>query len=143
MCKCGCRGWCTFYELFSFLHWSFCALAAGVFPTARHDQRAWMAEDGDRMALAGLDMSARGALVYIKGDWFSRRATHDIFLKKSLLRGFPATREQKHRNGKLKRIMFVFCPPRWVRVLPHIWFALVGHNGQPLLFVFLQPRWTV
>ena len=37
VCKCGCRSWCAFYEVFQFLQWSLCALAAGMFPDQRDD----------------------------------------------------------------------------------------------------------
>ena len=68
VCKCGCRSWCTFYEVFQFLQWSLCALAAGIFPDQRHDQTEWSEQDSSRAARAGEKMR-RCALLFIKGDW--------------------------------------------------------------------------
>ena len=69
VCKCGCRGWCTYHELFRFLHWSCKALAQGAFPDHRHDNQAWLESDNVRSGLAGLPMEVVGALIMIKGDW--------------------------------------------------------------------------
>ena len=44
MCKCGCRGWCTLFPAFVVLHWSFSALASGVWPTT--DQLANLSPKG-------------------------------------------------------------------------------------------------
>ena len=69
VCQCGCRGWCTYDVLMRWLHWSFKAMAEGVFPTARHDGSAWLEADESRRARAGQPMKMRGALLRIKGDW--------------------------------------------------------------------------
>ena len=68
VCKCGCRSWCSFFPVFTFLHWSLSALAAGMFPTARHDGTEWSARDGKRAAKAGSNLR-KCALLHIKGDW--------------------------------------------------------------------------
>ena len=44
LCQCGCRGWCTFYIVFSMLHWSFRALRKGEQPTSRHDNQPFHAD---------------------------------------------------------------------------------------------------
>ena len=44
LCQCGCRGWCTFYIVFSMLHWSFRALRKGEQPTSRHDGQPFHAD---------------------------------------------------------------------------------------------------
>ena len=37
LCRCGCRGWCSLFEVFTFLRWCFESLAKKVFPVGRHD----------------------------------------------------------------------------------------------------------
>ena len=44
LCQCGCKGWCSFYEVFDMLHWSFLALRVGEWPTNRHDQLPFHAD---------------------------------------------------------------------------------------------------
>ena len=69
MCRCGCRGWCSFYELFRWLAWSFMSLAVGLFPATRHDGKLWQVYDSERESLAGKAMELTAAVVAIKGDW--------------------------------------------------------------------------
>ena len=70
ICRCGCRGWCTLWPIFSWLRWSFTALATGVFPSGRPDRPEWdPSTDGERSAQAGMPLSCVGAIVAIKGDW--------------------------------------------------------------------------
>ena len=69
-CRCGCRGWCTFYPLFCFLRWSFDCLAQGLFPSCRHDQSPWQpGVDDERAKLGGTSMAHCCCLVWSKGDW--------------------------------------------------------------------------
>lgn len=72
-CQCGCRGWCTLHPIFSALKWSIDSLAAGVWPSSRHDG-PWGA-DQRREAKSGTPLGFRGALLHLKGDWseFSHR----------------------------------------------------------------------
>ena len=48
-CKCGCKGWCTLFPLFSCLRWSLAALAAGRWPSSKHDNTSW----SDVLAMLG------------------------------------------------------------------------------------------
>ena len=68
-CKCGCKGWCSFFELHRFLHWCCEALYDGVWPVARHDGLDWLAGDQDRKSRAGQPMPMKMLLLYIKADW--------------------------------------------------------------------------
>ena len=68
-CKCGCRGWCSFHAVFSFLAWSLGALARGVHPERRHDGNAWAPSDAKRELFSGVQMGTRAIVIYIKGDW--------------------------------------------------------------------------
>ena len=68
-CQCGCRGWCTLHPVFAFVAWSLRALAAGVWPSRRHDGSPFGLADGPRAARAGEVMRTRWACLYIKGDW--------------------------------------------------------------------------
>jgi hypothetical protein len=54
LCDCGCRGWCSLYHIFVFIHWWCVALAEGIRPSSRHDLLPWTALDRlQRMTLAG------------------------------------------------------------------------------------------
>ena len=69
LCQCGCRGWCTHFQVFSALHWSLKALADGAFPTARHFGTEWSDGDCRRAGKAGLPLAAKACVIFIKGDW--------------------------------------------------------------------------
>jgi hypothetical protein len=69
LCRCGCRGWCSVYQVFFFLHWCLEALQHGTFPSNRHDGNEWLPSDAMRTATSGNAMLMRGILVQIKGDW--------------------------------------------------------------------------
>ena len=70
LCKCGCRGWCTMWEVHSWLAWSVQALSEGVYPSRRHDHLEFDSDDdAARAALSGTDIGMRFCLLYIKGDW--------------------------------------------------------------------------
>lgn len=68
-CSCGCRGWDTFFPIMAFLRWSFECLAAGRWPTARHDKQQWAPEDGARANKAGKPLRAKAMLLHCRGDW--------------------------------------------------------------------------
>ena len=53
LCQCGCRGWCTFWAIFYYLHWCLACAANGRLAEGRHDNAAWRDSDAQRMALAG------------------------------------------------------------------------------------------
>ena len=69
LCKCGCKGWCSFYVLFFVLTWSLRACARRRRPEQRHDQQPWRVTDEGRAAEGGKQLPIRVAVVYIKGDW--------------------------------------------------------------------------
>ena len=70
MCRCGCRHWCTLYEVMDWLAWSVKALAEGTYPEQRHDKAPFSDNsDTERLELAGKRMIMRCCLLYIKGDW--------------------------------------------------------------------------
>eukprot|EP00974_Lingulodinium_polyedra_P035210 3382138-Lingulodinium_polyedra.AAC.1 len=68
MCGCGCQGWCSVYPVMLWIFWSLKALAAGTWPSERHDGQPFTNGDASRAALAGEPLM-KGALVYILGDW--------------------------------------------------------------------------
>jgi hypothetical protein len=74
-CTCGCRGWCTFYELFSYMHWVFNAMATQIYPSARHDGQPWRATDAVRQALSGGALHVRCCLLYLNCDWMEVSAS--------------------------------------------------------------------
>ena len=69
LCRCGCRGWCTFFPIF---HWLGCcckAMGNGKFLDARPDGQPWLPSDSERLIRVGLQLAFIGACIYIKGDW--------------------------------------------------------------------------
>jgi len=74
-CRCGCRGWCTYYPLLFWLHWCFRAMGEGVYPDMRHNGQDWFtdilgnASDSVRSTLAGTALKVKSILLQIKGDW--------------------------------------------------------------------------
>ena len=66
VCRCGCRGHCTFYPIMVFLQWGFRAIAAGELPATRHDGSP-VTEDW-RVAAVGTKFEPCCLLQY-RGDW--------------------------------------------------------------------------
>ena len=69
ICKCGCHGYCTLFQVFSVLRWSMSAAASGQFPSCRHNGEVFSSTDSVRSRRSGEDMKCRFALMYLKGDW--------------------------------------------------------------------------
>ena len=69
LCDCGCSGRHTTNKMIEVLCWSFRHLAAGKFPTSRHDGEPWKAEDMGRSQQAGRPLGARGLLCQVRVDW--------------------------------------------------------------------------
>lgn len=69
MCKCGCRSWCTLWQLMQWLHWCFSCLAEGVFPNFRHNGDDWKRGDDLRRSMAGKNLHFRACLCQIRCDW--------------------------------------------------------------------------
>ena len=74
-CKCGCRGWCTFFAVFDYLRWALAAMAEGSWPTSRHDGAQWKDSDANRSVFAGSPLGYRAAVIHIKCDWMEACAT--------------------------------------------------------------------
>ena len=69
-CLCGCRGWCSFHAILSWINWSLTALTEGlVCPLMRHDGQCWRENDSVRKLSAGVRIAVRAAILFIKGDW--------------------------------------------------------------------------
>ena len=66
LCDCGCKGWCTFSQLFQFIAWSLFCLANGINPSTRHDN---LDLDYKRAEYAGLPLPFSAIVVDICGDW--------------------------------------------------------------------------
>ena len=77
-CSCGCRGWCSYWAIFDFLAWSFKAMAAGAFPSARHDCSDFLSSEQRRANLAGTPLVRKCCLLYIKGDWAEYSGTFGL-----------------------------------------------------------------
>ena len=66
-CKCGCKGFCSFFRLLTFLRWSLDALAAGAYPRFDWDGRVF--QDAARRNLSGTPLGFKGAVCYMMADW--------------------------------------------------------------------------
>ena len=82
-CGCGCRGWCTYYNIFMNIEWSFRALARRTYPSARHDGSPWNSSDSKRSRLENTAMKCKASILFIKGDWAEYASTF----------GFPTWRD--------------------------------------------------
>ena len=69
LCQCSCRGWCTLFQVFAWLRWSFLSLAEGQFPFVRFDNRDWDAQDSWRSSMSGQALGFVGCVIALKGDW--------------------------------------------------------------------------
>ena len=79
-CRCGCRGWCTYHEIWRCLHWSLLALADKRYPTARHDHLPWDLADikAGRDAVANMEMHVAACCLYCQGDWSEYASTFGL-----------------------------------------------------------------
>ena len=69
LCRCGCRGWCSLYALFSYLTWTLLCCAEGRYPLERHDSSPWTELDHVRESLASKALLFTLAIVMIRCDW--------------------------------------------------------------------------
>jgi hypothetical protein len=69
LCRCGCKGWCTYNIVFQLAAWSFEALAKNVWPSERHTGDIWLPSDSKRASMAGQPLAHICACMYVKGDW--------------------------------------------------------------------------
>lgn len=59
----------TYDDILSVVQWSLVHCASGQMPAARHDGSPWRESDKKRGRKAGHALSARAALVEVRGDW--------------------------------------------------------------------------
>ena len=69
ICDCGCRGWCSFFPVFSFLHFVTGILANGIRPFCRHDELPWGPDEAIIASRGGEALLFPWAMGRIKGDW--------------------------------------------------------------------------
>ena len=69
LCRCGCKGWCTYYVVHLIAAWSVEAMAAGKWPAQRHDGSDFTFSDRHRARRAGQPFRTKVAVLYLKGDW--------------------------------------------------------------------------
>ena len=65
-CDCGCKGWCTFSQLFLWIAWTLFCLSNGTYPSQRHDNSDL---DSKRAEYAGQALGFFAIVVDICGDW--------------------------------------------------------------------------
>jgi hypothetical protein len=75
VCRCGCKGYCSFHAMFTLVRWSLLSLKAGKFPVLRHDGQAWLPSDSEREKRAGKSMPMKAVCIYVKGDWSEYAST--------------------------------------------------------------------
>ena len=68
VCRCGCRGWCTYYTVFAYIHHCIQHLAMGIHSVSRFDGQPWQQSDELRSSWAGHDLECQGACAGIKQD---------------------------------------------------------------------------
>ena len=68
-CHCGCRGWCSYWRLLTFLRWSIDALASGVRPRLTWDGGVWPDSELERRRCADTPFGFKAALCYVMADW--------------------------------------------------------------------------
>ena len=86
VCKCGCKGWCSLWPIFSWLAWQFDILKTGIMPSCKHDGTPWGPGDVGRALLGGILLPFRIALCFIKGDWAEYSGTWGFPMWTSALR---------------------------------------------------------
>ena len=83
LCGCGCKGWCTFYVIFQWLHWSYMAMACGYYPSVDSVGNVFL--DDLSSALAETELLVLACLCGIKGDWSEFTSTFGFSNWKTLL----------------------------------------------------------
>ena len=68
LCRCGCKGWCSYFPVLDALRWQISEISEGRHPTTKHDGTAWPA-DSSRGAVAGVPLGWRCAVLFCKADW--------------------------------------------------------------------------
>lgn len=72
LCKCGCKGYCSWFPFFQALEWSIQAMSAGKYPDRSHTGDAFTCEtDPLRHLLAGKPLGRpkwKAAILVVKGD---------------------------------------------------------------------------
>ena len=68
VCQCGCKGWCTFYPIFVYIHYILKILADKIRPHSRHDGKPWGQDEVSFEAHAGEELLFRCAMLFFKGN---------------------------------------------------------------------------
>ena len=69
LCSCGCKGWCTLYNLYVYLYWCLCSLRDGVMPDSRHDGSPFNDTDAYRISFADQFIKFMAVVIDICVDW--------------------------------------------------------------------------
>ena len=81
LCKCGCKGWCTWCVVFRWLEWSFSCMAEGMYPSCKWNGVPYdVVADERRAALAAgrVELKSKAGPIWNKGDW-QEYATTRVF----------------------------------------------------------------
>jgi len=115
LCACGCKGWCTFFQVFLMLHWSFEALRKGERPNTRHDRLPFHPfSDEKRIALAGQALPIKVCLLMIKADMAEYVHTFGFPAWNSLEYGCNCCASPKHELHNVTGIDYLTWP--WPRL---------------------------
>ena len=75
LCDCGCKGWCSYWVIFQWLHWNFVIMADGFHPGT--DPLLNPITDPIRAAIIGEALLFTSALICINGiGWNTRQRLH-------------------------------------------------------------------
>ena len=79
-CRCGCRGWCTVWQVLEYVAWLFDIIRHGVRPDTTHDGL----DPGPDSVISkckrkfGADLGYSGMLMWVRGDWMDAAKTHGL-----------------------------------------------------------------
>ena len=75
LCMCGCKGWCSFYVLFTYINYMLTILSNGEHPLLRHDSSEFEASEQSRIDLMGTCLVVAACICRIRGDWSEYAST--------------------------------------------------------------------
>ena len=116
LCKCGCKGWDTIWNVMNYLRWSFTAAAEGVRPRERWDGEAFAPDSiSGGLHSSSPRLGARFLLSQVKGDWSEYCSTF----------GFPTW--QSH----WRPCLYCSCTRRTMFDFSHVCTGGHGWGGLP------------
>ena len=69
MCDCGCKGYCSLFNVWEMLAWSCKHMITGKFPHERHDGQLWLYSDAARSTYSGKNLGFKAMCLFLKCGW--------------------------------------------------------------------------